>query len=508
MLARRRGRSVLTRVLWSYALITASFSLVAGYSVIGQRESARDTERMRTGYMPLQLALRDAVASQNTYNSQLNHITETKNPKDKRVWFETTLNLGRPKTFEQIRQALQRAFGTEDRALGEDVNREAEGIQRFLEADREILSQLFEALREQRDAQSEPLRDNLVTRGTQALIMLRNLEERVNMQLDSLLEEAARRERQTLRVLLAWALLTVLGGAGVAVYAGKLLRPLAAVTERAKAVAQGDLTPREVTATNDEIGELSQTFESMVTAIARANRELLESERLATIGKMAAQVTHEVRNPLSSIGLNLELLEEEIQSDEARSLHAAIQREVQRLNDLTEQYLSVARRDDPKFEREDLAVVLREAAAFVTPDLLRHDIQLLVETDPDLPEVWVDEAQIRQVIYNLVRNARQAMPRGGTVTLTARNAPLGVELRIADTGVGIPKEARSQLFEPFFTTKSEGTGLGLAISRRMVESHHGTIRCEPSSPQGTVFIITLPLDPRTSSEEQAPVAEA
>ena len=232
-----------------------------------------------------------------------------------------------------------------------------------------------------------------------------------------------------------------------------------------------------------------------------------ESERLATIGKMAAQVTHEVRNPLSSIGLNLELLEDELQSDEARSLHAAIQREVERLNDLTEQYLSVARRDDPKFEREDLAAVLREAAAFVTPDLLRHDIQLLVETAPELPEVWVDEAQIRQVIYNLVRNARQAMPRGGSVTLSARCAPLGVELRIADTGVGIPKEARSKLFEPFFTTKSEGTGLGLAISRRMVESHHGTIRCEPSEPHGTVFIITLPLDPRTTPAEETPAHE-
>ena len=283
---------------------------------------------MRFGYMPLQLALRDAVAGQNTYNSQLNTITEGENPTDKRVWFETTLSLGRPKTFNEIYGAIDRAFGASDRALGRELAEEVGMIEEFTEGDREVLSQLFLALKEADEGRSRELRDRMVTRGTQALIMWRNLEERVNMQLDTIIEEAAQRERATLRVLLVWALFTVVFGAGVALYAQKLLRPLSRITERAKAVARGDLTPRPVTASNDEIGELAHTFESMVAAIARANQEILESERLATIGKMAAQVTHEVRNPLSSIGLNLELLEDELKSDESRSLHTAISREL------------------------------------------------------------------------------------------------------------------------------------------------------------------------------------
>lgn len=502
--SRPRRRTVLSRVVFSYVLITLSFALVMGYSVLAQRQSARNTELMRTGYMPLQLALRDAVSSQNTYNSQLNHITETKNPTDKRVWFETTLSLGRPKVFGEIYAALGNAFSGEERALGKEVLLETEGVERFLEADREILMQLFQALNDKDDARSQELRDRLVTRGTQALIMLRNLEERVNLQLDSLILEASQRERLTLRILLGWALFTVAFGAGIALYARKLLRPLVAVTERAKAVARGDLTPREVTSSNDEIGELSQTFESMVRAIARANRELLESERLATIGKMAAQVTHEVRNPLSSIGLNLELLEEELKSAEARSLHQAIQREVWRLNELTEQYLSVARRNDPAFELEDFASVVREAAAFVQPDLARHDIELVVVTPETPEEIWVDEAQIRQVIHNLVRNARQAMPKGGTVTLSVKPTKRGVELRVADTGSGIEPEVRERLFEPFFTTKSQGTGLGLAVSRHMVESHRGTIRCEANEPHGSVFAIELPRDPRVQPRPEMP----
>lgn len=501
MSARARGsrRTVLFRVLSSYVLVTALFVLVAGYSVYAQRQSARNTEVMRFGYIPLQLTLRDAVAGQNTFNSQLNHITETKNPRDKRVWFETTLNLGRPKTFEDITRKVRGAFAGEEPSLERELLDEVSRIQAFLEADREILSQLFRALEDEDEVRSQELRDRLVTRGIQASIQFRNLEERVNIELDSLIAQAAEREDFTLQVLLLWAVFSVAVGGGVALYTSKLLRPLQAVTERAKAVAAGDLTPRQVSVANDEIGELAQTFESMVAAIARANRELLDAERLATIGKMAAQVTHEVRNPLSSIGLNLELLEEELKSDEAKALHAAISREVLRLNELTEQYLSVARRNDPRFALEDFGAVIREAGAFVQPDLSRHGIELVVDTPDSLPNVWVDEAQIRQVIHNLVRNARQATQRGGRVTLSARTIENGVELRVADSGSGLDAAAREHLFEPFFTTKGQGTGLGLAISRQMVESHRGTIRCEPNVPNGAVFIIQLPLDARSEA---------
>lgn len=496
-------RTVLARVLWSYVVITLSFAAVAGYAVLQQRQSVRDTEVMRSGYVPLALALRDAVALQNTYNSQLNHITEARNPGDKRVWFETSMRLGRPSAFMQIRAALRRAFSSHQPSLGEALSSEVSSIERFLEADREILLQLFSALDLLDEERAEDLRDDLVTRGNEALTKLKTLEERVNRQLDAVTSEASQREIWTLRILFSWAFFTVVFGVAVGLYARRLLRPLEVVTQRAKAVAKGDLRPKAVVASNDEIGELAQTFESMVAAIARANNELLESERLATIGKMAAHVTHEVRNPLSSIALNLELLEEELQassvaaerSDEAASLHQAIKEEVERLTDLTEQYLSLARRNEPALAAEDVEQVVSEALAFLDRDLRQHHIKVLVAFADDLPQLWIDEAQIRQVIHNLVRNARQAMPSGGRLSVSARPCEVGVELSIADTGTGLEPEVQRRLFEPFFTTKKHGTGLGLAISRHIVESHGGAIRCEPNDPNGTRFIIELPTRP-------------
>jgi signal transduction histidine kinase len=480
-------------VLLSYAVITVSFALVAGYSVLGQRASARETELMRSGYIPLIVALRNAVAGQNTFNSQLNNVTEARNPADKRVWFETNLTLGRPKVFAELRSALSRAFTSQDAEMGRLLSTEANQIERFLEGDKEILALLFDALKQADNVAAEQLRDQLVSRGSQASSQLLELENRVNLHLDELMLEITRRERATLRVLLVWALFTVALGVGVALYARRVLRPLAQITARANDVAGGDLTPQDIVATNDEIGDLARTFESMVAGIAKANRKLLDSERLATIGKMAAHVTHEVRNPLSSIALNLELLQDELpDSAEAKALHSAIRGEVERLTDLTEQYLSLTRKNHPTLESENLGEVVSEAMAFLEPGLLRAGVKVVLDIADELPNVAIDEAQIRQVIHNLLRNARQAMPDGGQVTVRVAPGRGVVIVSVEDQGTGVAPDVRDKLFEPFLTSKVHGTGLGLAISKQIIEAHGGSIRCEDNTPSGTRFAIELP----------------
>jgi signal transduction histidine kinase len=303
----------------------------------------------------------------------------------------------------------------------------------------------------------------------------------------------SKRERWTFRVLVGWVLFTVVVGIAVSLYARRVLKPLERITERAEAVSRGDLTPREVEAADDEIGDLTRTFESMVRGIARANRELLESERLATIGKMAAHVTHEVRNPLSSIALNLELLADELpNSSEAQSLHVAIEREVRRLSELTEQYLSLTRPHKPNLQSENVGELVGEALSFLKPDLDKAGVDLRVAVDAELPAVLLDEAQLRQVLHNLVRNARQAMPDGGELLVSVRTSAEDVVLVVADDGVGMTPEVRERLFEPFLTTKGQGTGLGLAISRHIIEAHGGAIHCEANTPRGTRFVIMLP----------------
>lgn len=507
----RRRRTVAARIVISYAIVTLAFSAVAGWAVTALRSAAREEVLMRAGYLPLALALRDAVGSQDIWNTQLNHVTTAKNPADQRIWFDIALRGGRPKTFEELRAALARAFASNDvalRGIGEELSGEATDIERFLDADRDLVARLFDALNDRDDERAETLREQLVTRGHQAKKRLSQLEQRVQRLIDSLIADAQARERWALGFLVALSVFTFFVGVAVAVYARRVLSPLAAVTLRANAVASGDLTPHTVPSSGDEIGELATTFESMVAAIARANVELLATERLATIGKMAAHVTHEIRNPLSSLALNAELLEEEIgENAEAKTLLRAMRNEVERLTALSERYLSVARRKPPRLENEDIGQVCRDALDFMRADLERHGIKVDLRCDADIRTVSIDEGQIRQALYNLLRNAREAMPSGGRVALLARNAEGGVEIVVEDEGPGIDAESRARLFEPFFTTKGHGTGLGLVITREIVEAHGGQLECEPVAPHGTRFVMFLPSEP-PSTETAAPFEPA
>jgi signal transduction histidine kinase len=332
----------------------------------------------------------------------------------------------------------------------------------------------------------------------------------------SLSADAEQREERSMQLLIGLGVLTLLVGVVTSLYARRVLAPLTAVTARAKAVARGDLAPQDVLATNDEIGELATTFEGMVAAIRRARADLVQAERLATIGKMAAHITHEIRNPLSSIGLNLELLEEEIArvseeasaSEDARpakesaQLVAAIRAEVDRLSRIAEQYLSVARRPRPRLEPERVDDLVRELVAFVAPELERSHVRVRVDADAEGPEVLLDEAQLRQALLNLIRNAREAMPRGGEIVIGVRRTDRAATITVDDTGPGIPEELRASVFDPFFTTKQRGTGLGLAVTREIVEAHGGSIVCEAREPGGTRFRITLPAPPARPADQE------
>jgi len=328
---------------------------------------------------------------------------------------------------------------------------------------------------------------------------LHALADRVGTSMDALSEQARQREARSIYALGLLAILTLGVGFGVSLHARKLLAPLALVTQRARAVARGNLTPQEIEPADDELGELSATFEQMVGAVAKAQTQAVQAERLAAIGKMAAHVTHEIRNPLSAIGLNLELLEEELAQDgakaEAKALVVAIAREVGRLENLSEEYLRVARLPSPRMEEGDVAALAEDVVAFTKKEMDRAGCKVALEAESDLPHAMYDEAQIRQALLNLLRNAREAMQEGGTIDVSVQAEGMSVVVRVEDRGSGISDDIRARVFDPFFSTKGEGTGLGLAITRRIVEAHGGTIRCDPRDGGGTTFAITLPIAP-------------
>jgi len=495
----RRRRSVADRLLGSYLLVLAAFAFTVGWSFLALRAATRDAKLLRDGYVPLLLRIGEARAEQNLFRTQLNHITATKSPTDVREWLDTAQRT-RPAVFSKVRQAAEGGLPADaDPAVSrcrEDVVREVSGIERSLETEPERFARLHQALTVGDREAAERAQDDLVKRESETANRLRAMRSRVEDAMSNLTSEAQRREERSVQLLVGLGLLTLLVGIMTSLYARRVLAPLSAVTARAKAVARGDLTPHEVVATNDEIGELATTFEGMVAAIQRARAELVQAERLATIGKMAAHVTHEIRNPLSSIGLNVELLEEEVAATgekEPMALVAAIKSEVDRLSRIAEQYLSVARRPRPRLERERVDDLVRELYAFIKPELDRAGVTARLEVDDDLPEVDLDESQLRQALLNLIRNAREAMPKGGEIVVSVARRGDTVEIRVDDGGGGVPEDLRASIFDPFFTTKQRGTGLGLAVTREIVEAHRGTIHCEPRAEGGTRFRIVLPV---------------
>ncbi|WP_437674286.1 ATP-binding protein [Sorangium sp. So ce131] len=523
--APHKRRTVAGRLLASYLVVLAAFALTVGWSVQALRAASRDAQLLRAGYVPLLLRIGEVLAEQNVFNAQLNHITAAKNPGDVREWIETARRT-RPLTFSLVKDAARALAVADERAasgdasaagqaaassgvrrFGEEVAAEVTAIERLVGASPERFSQLFQALAVGNRELAERTRDELVKREAEGAQRLRAIKTRVEEQMESLTAEARRREERSMQLLVGLGVLTLLVGVVMSLYARRVLAPLTAVTERANAVARGDLTPKQVLATNDEIGELATTFEGMVAAIRRARAELVNAERLAAIGKMAAHVTHEIRNPLSSIGLNLELLEEEVARataegtpdeelrpvmKESAQLVTAIRAEVDRLSRIAEQYLSVARRPRPRLEPERVDDLVQELLSFVRPELDRAGVAVRVEVDEEGPEILLDESQIRQALLNLIRNAREAMPKGGEIVVSVSFSSGAATLTVDDTGAGVPEELRASIFDPFFTTKQRGTGLGLAVTRDIIEAHGGTIACEAREAGGTRFRITLP----------------
>jgi len=495
-----KRRSVAARVLASYVLVMAAFALMASWSVLSESRAAEEAELLRTGYVPLKFSIEKALEAQNLVCQELNHITEVKNPSDARSWIETERRV-RPRTFAEIRAvAHSLSPATGKASFAQDLVRDSNDIERFLQADTERFTRLFDAMTLGDAERAAKAQNELVFYEVEGARRLRELRDRVDREMDQLVAQARVRERRSIAVLVALSLATILVGLAVSLYARRVLQPLGTVTARAKSVAMGDLTPRPLIGlADDEIGELATTFEGMVAAIARANSDLVQAERLAAIGKMAAHVTHEIRNPLSSMGLNIELLEEELASrrdpSETRQLVRAIKREVERLAELSEEYLRVARRPEPQLVRQDMADLVREVVEFVRPELTGANVKCEIEIGEPILPVAFDEAQIRQALLNLIRNAREAMqPAGGELWLRLKPADdgAGVDLVVDDDGSGIVEDARDKVFDPFFTTKERGTGLGLAVTRRIVEAHRGTIGCWPRSPRGTRFLIHLP----------------
>jgi signal transduction histidine kinase len=236
------------------------------------------------------------------------------------------------------------------------------------------------------------------------------------------------------------------------------------------------------------------------TKLVHSQTLLERQEKLVTLGTLAAGIAHEIRNPLTSLKARLYTLEKHLQGvPAARKDTDIISAEISRLERIVQDVLSFARPSDPKLETIAANTLLAEVQGLMSPSLESREVQLVVESSPELL-IRADSGHLKQVLINLVRNAAEAIDGAGTVRLRTRaaRAPLGgretdaVILEVADSGKGIPPEVEKRLFDPFFSTKESGTGLGLPIAARIVERHGGLLQYQTQPGRGTTFGVVLP----------------
>ncbi len=286
----------------------------------------------------------------------------------------------------------------------------------------------------------------------------------------------------------------------------RMTRSLAALTAAADEVASGNFEPQLPPTGQDEVGKLSAAFATMVQQVREMLRRIEESRHMAVIGQFASQLSHEIRNPLTSIKLNLQRLDRGVASQRIPEEYAGpvgiSLREVSRLDHVVRGVLNVSRMRAPKRELCSLHEAIEESLEVIGLQLDEQGIVLQQDLVASEDVVRGDAEQLKGVFLNLLLNAAEAMPDGGAVTLHSEvvdgergRGQRVIRVRIADEGHGVSPEMQEKIFEPFFTTKEEGTGFGLALAQHVVEEHEGILRLESvgTPTGGAVFVVELPL---------------
>ena len=289
-------------------------------------------------------------------------------------------------------------------------------------------------------------------------------------------------------------------------FAQRILVPINKLVSASMEVAQGNLNVKVNIITNDELQYLVDSFNAMAESLKRredqlrefAKQKIMESERLALIGQLSANVAHELNNPLTGIVTYSHLLLERLPLDDPnRHSIEKIVTQANRTRDIIRGLLDFSRQRKPDKTLCDINIVLQECASLVENQALFHNIQIHKDFETHLPSAIIDPSQIERVFVNMIINAAEAMDGSGDLTLETRYDPLDqcIDIFFTDTGHGIADENLEKIFDPFFTTKDvgHGTGLGLAISYGIVKEHKGTIFVESEVELGTTFRIRLPV---------------
>ena len=306
------------------------------------------------------------------------------------------------------------------------------------------------------------------------------------------------------RLLLFVGLAAVLGGSALVFFISTTFtRPLGHLVAGVRALGRGDFHYQLDARGSDEVAEVTGAFNRMRDSLLKTQQELIDAERLATIGRMASSVSHDLRHSLAAIVANAEFLcESHLSTDQREELYHEIRIAVNQMTDLIDSLLEFSR------TRESLRRTygsVKESVDRVVQAVRTHPrvqaVRITVRQEGDSTG-WFDSKKLERALYNLLLNACEAVAgQDGQITIDLREVVGGLEIRLSDNGRGIPESIRGKLFEPFISYgKENGTGLGLTVVQKIIQDHGGDVTVEKTSPEGTVFRITLPIIASSSSD--------
>ena len=299
------------------------------------------------------------------------------------------------------------------------------------------------------------------------------------------------------------ALLVFALGIGIAIFLSiRYTEPIHSVVDAAKRVAAGDFDQNLTVDRKDEIGELTESFNFMLQRLRenkRLEERLREAEHLSAVGQLSRSIAHEIRNPLNFISLSIDHIREKyppsarVDAEDFDALLSSVKQEIRRLNTLVSDFLDYGKPLRLNIQRTQVERMLDDVVEIIRAKAAGEGVEIKKQYEFS-PDIMLDPELIKTCIMNVLTNAFQAMPEGGTLTIRTGRDDGKFVLSVADTGVGVARENLSKVFEPFYTTKNTGLGLGLATTKRIVEEHGGKIEIRSEGGAGSDVIISLPLN--------------
>jgi signal transduction histidine kinase len=296
-----------------------------------------------------------------------------------------------------------------------------------------------------------------------------------------------------------------IGVVGATLLARGIAKPLSKLLEGTEKIAKGELAQKINITSKDEIGDLAQSFNDMSRQLflarermEEANTRLIQAEKLASIGRISAGIAHEIRNPLTSVKLNIQKLFQSPRLNETEKEHLGLSQEgISQMEKFIKDFLDFTRVSELNLDLFSIEQILDESVKMMSDSFELKKIVLEKNYQKEMPQVLVDGDKMRQVFLNILRNAYEAVNEGGiikiTVGLVKEEGEKRIKVEIADNGCGIPQKDKDIVFEPFYTTKSSGIGLGLANARKITGQHMGSIQIKESGEKGTSFEILIPV---------------